>query len=168
MSLTHALIGILSREPLHGYDIRQRFEATLGGEWSISYGQLYPALARLTAAGYVDKRSEPGDRASERNVYSVTPAGLSHLRAWLAKDFTSQVRAKDDLSLRLALFDLIDQAAQVDILTRYRTDVSDRLGSLQASLPTIKNRWSTAICYRAIGACELEIAWLDGLLSGLR
>ena len=80
MSLTNALLGILARGPVHGYDLRQKFAAMLGGEWSISYGQLYPALSRLTRDGLVSKTPEPGDKASERNVSKSARTGSRSAR----------------------------------------------------------------------------------------
>jgi DNA-binding PadR family transcriptional regulator len=168
MSLTHALLGILSREPLHGYDIRQRFGQSLGGEWSISFGQLYPALGRLEVAGLVEKSSEPSERASGKHVYSITPAGRATLAEWLASPCGCQVRIKDDLTLRLALFDMVPRPDQVAYLEQYRADTTEKRASLAASIPGMSDPWLLAIAHRGVAACDAELEWLDGMLAHAR
>jgi DNA-binding PadR family transcriptional regulator len=165
MSLTHALIGLLSGGPLHGYEIKQRFASSMGGEWSISYGQLYPALARLTDAGFISKTSQVGEKTIEKHVYTVTPDGAAYLHKWLASPFECQVRVKDELTLRLANFGLVHGEDRTKILLAYRDQVAERLKSIQLSLPSFDDRWLSAIAERAIGACKWELRWLDDILK---
>ena len=42
-----AILGLLKEFPLHGYELKKRLNDTLGHVWGVSYGSLYPALARL-------------------------------------------------------------------------------------------------------------------------
>jgi DNA-binding PadR family transcriptional regulator len=165
MSLTNALLGILARGPVHGYDLRQKFSAMLGGEWSISYGQLYPALSRLTRDGLISKTPEPGEKAAERNVYALTDAGRAQQVAWMKKAVECQVRTKDDLTLRMLSFDLIDEKAQRSILEKYRAAVADRLQSLRMTADGISGQWQAAILRRSMAACESELAWLQTVMT---
>ena len=41
MSLKFGILGLLTEEPLHGYQVKQRFEAMLGGTWEVNIGQVY-------------------------------------------------------------------------------------------------------------------------------
>ena len=54
----NALLGLLSLGPMSGYDIRQLIPQSIGHFWSESYGQIYPGLKRLAAAGLVEKKTE--------------------------------------------------------------------------------------------------------------
>lgn len=54
---------------------------SIGNFWSESFGQIYPALAKLRRQGLVEV--EEAGRAG-RKVYSLTPAGRERLAAWLA------------------------------------------------------------------------------------
>ncbi len=78
---TEALLGMLSLGAMSGYEIRQRIEVSIGNFWSESYGQIYPALAKLRRQGLVEV--EETGRAG-RKVYSLTPRGRERLAAWLA------------------------------------------------------------------------------------
>ena len=54
-STPNALLGLLSLGPMSGYDIRQLIPRSIGYFWNESYGQIYPGLKRLAAAGLVEK-----------------------------------------------------------------------------------------------------------------
>ncbi|HEV2361180.1 MAG TPA: helix-turn-helix transcriptional regulator [Acidimicrobiales bacterium] len=48
-----ALLGLLKERPMHGYDLRKRLREDFGLLSNLSFGSLYPALARLESAGAV-------------------------------------------------------------------------------------------------------------------
>ena len=48
-----AILGLLKEQELHGYELKKRLGETLGPLSSVSFGSLYPALARLESAGAV-------------------------------------------------------------------------------------------------------------------
>src|ERR1035437_3447714 len=50
-----AILGLLKEHPMHGYDLRKRLRGDFGLLSSLSFGSLYPALARLEAAGAVQE-----------------------------------------------------------------------------------------------------------------
>ena len=45
------MLGLLKGEPLHGYEVKNRFEAMLGGTWEVNIGQIYTTLQRLERGG---------------------------------------------------------------------------------------------------------------------
>src|SRR6516225_6643744 len=48
-----AILGLLKEQELHGYELKKRLVDTLGYGSGVSFGSLYPALARLERAGAV-------------------------------------------------------------------------------------------------------------------
>ena len=66
--------------PQHGYGIARRIEQISGGQLSVNYGTLYPALLKLEQEGFI--KSEWG--ASENNrrarFYRLSRAGRTQLR----------------------------------------------------------------------------------------
>ncbi len=79
----NALLGLLSLGSMSGYDIRQLIPRSIGHFWSESYGQIYPGLKRLAAAGLVEKKTQRQKGKPDRHVYSLTPEGRAHLQEWL-------------------------------------------------------------------------------------
>jgi DNA-binding PadR family transcriptional regulator len=48
-----AILGLLKERPMHGYEIRKSLREDFGVLSNLSFGSLYPALARLESAGAV-------------------------------------------------------------------------------------------------------------------
>jgi DNA-binding PadR family transcriptional regulator len=85
---TYVILGLLSIEPNQsGYDIRKAIESSVGYFWSESYGQIYPALKRLTAEGLITPSPPASKPRQRRQEYSLTDAGRACLRDWLALPF---------------------------------------------------------------------------------
>jgi DNA-binding PadR family transcriptional regulator len=79
----YAVLGMLAVGPGSGYDLKKRIEGSIAHFWSESYGQIYPILSRLAAQGLIDRRVERQKGKPDRQVYSITAAGLERLGAWL-------------------------------------------------------------------------------------
>jgi PadR family transcriptional regulator AphA len=95
-----ALLGLLSMRPMSGYDIRQLIPQSIGHFWSESYGQIYPGLKRLAAAGLVTKKTERKQGSPDRYVYSLTAEGREQLRTWLKLPVVEEV-PRNELLLKL-------------------------------------------------------------------
>jgi PadR family transcriptional regulator PadR len=72
------VLATLSGDPLHGYAIRGVLEDA--GVGAVKGGTLYPLLARMRAAGYIQARWEPGEHGPSRKYYELTDAGREVLR----------------------------------------------------------------------------------------
>ena len=81
---TQALLGLLTIEPMSGYDLGCMVRASIGHIWSESYGQIYPNLKRLAANGLVDCKTEKHKGRPDRRIYSITKKGREQLSQWLA------------------------------------------------------------------------------------
>src|SRR5271166_2093116 len=68
-----AILGLLEEGELHGYEIRRRLREHLGLLANVSFGSLYPALARLEASGAVEA-AEASEAGAPRRA-SVPPTG---------------------------------------------------------------------------------------------
>ena len=82
-SSTHALLGLLTIAPMSGYDLGQNVRASVGHIWSESYGQIYPNLKKLAAAGLVSAKTERQKGKPDRHIYSITKKGREQLTDWL-------------------------------------------------------------------------------------
>jgi len=85
---TYVILGLLSIEPnLSGYDMRKMIRRSVGYFWGESYGQIYPTLKRLTAAGLIAPGSSGSSGRKRRQTYILTELGRAQLRQWLALPF---------------------------------------------------------------------------------
>ena len=80
----YVVLGMLRHEPRTGYEIKAAVDRSTRFFWAASYGQIYPELRRLEAAGLIEGTAEPrGGR--RRTVYALTDAGREELRSWLER-----------------------------------------------------------------------------------
>ncbi len=79
-ALDTCLLALLARNPTHAYDLVVQLERH--GLPDISYGTVYPLMARLRRQGLVTERSQPSDSGPPRKVFDVTADGHLALSAW--------------------------------------------------------------------------------------
>jgi DNA-binding PadR family transcriptional regulator len=98
-TLGYAILGLLSREDLSGYDLTQRMKGQVGYFWSARHSQIYPELARLENGGYVTHRVVEQKERPDKKVYEITDAGLAALREWVAMPLVPRP-TRDELTLK--------------------------------------------------------------------
>lgn len=121
------ILGLLAFQPRTGYDIKQVTDRSTRFFWGASYGQIYPELKRLEAAGLVSSREEPRGEV-RRRVYSVTRRGRAALHAWLtAPDVQYDLR--DEGLLKLFFGELMP-AERLGELVRERRDTYEQYAAI--------------------------------------
>ena len=190
-----AILGLLKESDLHGYELKKRLGEMLGPFSSVSFGSLYPALARLEAAGAVKaveaneapvpvlgspslgaelaafrtRRAVPlGPRSGRaRKVYGITPRGAELFADLLAADDAS---TEDDrlFNLRLAFARYLSPAARLGMLERRRAVLVERLVASRSRIRAGRVRFDTytrSLMEHGTEATERDISWLDGLIA---
>jgi DNA-binding PadR family transcriptional regulator len=188
-----AILGLLKDQELHGYELKKRLAETLGPLSSVSFGSLYPALARLEAAGAVKAveastlpaapipttGSLTGEVAAFRarrnatrgsrgkKVYGITPRGEQLFEELLA----AESQAGDDdraFHLKLAFARYLPPEARLGLLERRRAQLVERLARARTSVRARRERldsYATALMERSTEATEHDISWLDRLIA---
>jgi DNA-binding PadR family transcriptional regulator len=87
LTIEHALLGFLRRQPLHGYAIFQELTdpAGLGPVWKMKLSQLYALLSKLEDAGYVSAQIEQQEKKPPRKLFSLTPEGETAFLVWVQR-----------------------------------------------------------------------------------
>ena len=113
-AVTWVLLGLLALRPRSGYDLKQAVDRTIRHFWAASYGQIYPELKRLEAAGWVaGKDAARGGRS--RRVYRITAKGRRELDGWL-HGMDTRIELRDESLLRLFLADTVPQEDALQLL----------------------------------------------------
>jgi len=115
MSIKHAILGLLSEQPMHGYRLKETFDERVSPLWGLSTAHIYQTLSTLERTGLLESRGERVGSRPERRTYSLTEAGRREFGAWLEEapsPWTRPFRA--DLLLRLMFL----RDADVDKLCR--------------------------------------------------
>jgi PadR family transcriptional regulator, regulatory protein AphA len=111
---SYLVLGLLAREgPSTPYDLERHVRATLGNFWSFPHTLLYSEPPRLAADGLVtESREEQGRR---RRVFTITPAGVSALTAWLDHPSNAPTELRDLGLLQLFFADLASASARLHL-----------------------------------------------------
>jgi len=95
-----AILGMLTLEPMSGYDFRKASEQCLGFFWQESYGQIYPTLKKMSEKGYLSQSREKTEGKPDKNVYSITKKGAEAFSKWLDQQTRIEPK-KNELLLKL-------------------------------------------------------------------
>lgn len=185
-----AILGLLMDRDHHGYEIRSQLRDRLGIWANVSFGSIYPALARLERHGSVEAvtPSDPrltslstgslsGERASLRSlrttsglgrrgrkVYRITERGRQEFVELLANPAT--LDDAKNFSLRMALAKYLTPNLRVGLLERRRADLIERLGEVRAGAHNEDlDTYARSVMEHAARGVELDLAWIDNLLS---
>src|SRR5262245_8578767 len=176
-TLGFALLGLLARDPLSGYDIAARLQRGVGPFWRAHHSQIYPELARLQADGLVEfEVVEQRDRPAKK-VYAVTDPGRRALAEWVVSPLdVGTIRSELTLraysvwpadTRRAAALLREQEHLHREQLARYEQDRRDAERSPAASDPRTPAFASYAALRRGIGY-ERELAdWCGWLAAEL-
>jgi PadR family transcriptional regulator, regulatory protein AphA len=167
----YVILGTLGWRPMSGYEIKSIVDKSTRFFWAASYGQIYPELRRLAAAGLIEGKASPqGGR--RRNVYRLTPAGRKELRAWLDAD-PVVFELRDEALLKLFFADATGgESATGTLAAKRRTHerIVERLKEIEATgkpegfaylvlrYGIELNEWTADWCERTGRALEEEAA----------
>ena len=98
-TLGYAILGLLAREALSGYDLKQRMKGRVGYFWNAGHSQIYPELARLEDGGFVTHSVVEQRDRPDKKVYEITGSGLEALKDWVTQP-PPQKPTRDELTLK--------------------------------------------------------------------
>ncbi len=162
MSLRYGILGLLAEEPLHGYQIKSRFEALLGGVWEVNIGQVYSTLQRLERDGLIEAVGERGDRG--KLAYRVTSLGRSQLEQWLIKPETEPPYLRDALFVKLLLLRRLAKGSLDVLLAPQRRVYLQRLRDLAALERQARQEGRSDLVLLVKGAilhAEADLKWME-------
>ncbi|MCO8274005.1 PadR family transcriptional regulator [Actinoplanes sp. TRM 88003] len=161
MSIRHGLLALLERGPMHGYQLRAAFEASVGGTWALNIGQVYTTLSRLERDDFV--RPRPEGEGGQR-PYEITESGRAELSRWFSTPLERTDRPRDELAIKLAL---AMTTPGVDVTAVVQSQRTAGVRALQ-EYTRLKTRPSDQddlswrlVLDSLIFQCEAEIRWLD-------
>src|SRR5262249_58952088 len=103
MSVPLTLLGLLEREPSHGYDLKRDYDLYIGRGRPLPFGQVYSTLGRLARDGKVVIGDVGPGEGPDRKRYVITPLGATEVQTWLAEPVEPEPHLQTVLFAKLAL-----------------------------------------------------------------
>ncbi|CAN5447144.1 PadR family transcriptional regulator [soil metagenome] len=167
MSIKHVLLALLAEEPIHGYELKKRYDETLGSLWPVQQAQIYNNLRLLEKDGLVelDARIEQ-ENLPDRKHFRLTEAGRQELEQWTHTPVQSSRQLKDDFYLKLTtLTSVLDQPGVLtDLLWQQRAVYLQHLRELERALSEAEANHDAVTASLLDGAIlhtEADLTWLD-------
>jgi DNA-binding PadR family transcriptional regulator len=85
VSVPLTLLGLLEREPSHGYDLKRDYDAYFGRGRPLPFGQVYATLGRLARDGKVMIGEVGPGEGPDRKRYVITELGATEVDTWLTE-----------------------------------------------------------------------------------
>ncbi|HBX24628.1 MAG TPA: hypothetical protein DEF34_13505 [Desulfotomaculum sp.] len=127
MSLPNAILGLLTYQPMSGYDLKQVFDTSINFFWTAQLSQIYRELSMLEKKGYVTSRIEPQEGRPDRKVYSLTQEGNKSFLEWLNRFSESLLLpVRDEFNIRIFFGSRLPKEELVFQLNKYIREL--RLG----------------------------------------
>ena len=167
MSVKYAMLGILAKKDLHGYELKSSFDEKVGEFWSLNYGQIYTTLDRLEKEDLVTHDRQAQDKRPDRKIYSITRKGRKELDEWLSTP-VNRVRAlRDEFFIKLVFMDKNDPSPVLELIEKQKALYLKQMNRLTHQKVDLKKKPKAAdalttelLMDAGLFHAEADIKWL--------
>ena len=163
MTVPLTLLGLLEREPIHGYDLKRDYDTYFGRTKPLPFGQVYATLGRLARDGKVIAAdAEPG-AGPDRKRYVITELGVTEVDTWLAEPVEPEPHLQTVLFAKVVLSLMSGRSAETYLdrqrgahLQRMRelTELKRRSGSGEGLVDSL-------LADHALFHLEADLRWIE-------
>jgi DNA-binding PadR family transcriptional regulator len=159
MTVPLTLLGLLEREPSHGYDLKRDYDAYFGRGKPLPSGQVYATLRRLARDGKVaGGDAEPG-AGPDRKRYAITELGATEVDAWLAQPIEPEPHLQTTLFSKVVLALMLGRPAETYLDTQRAAHVQ-RMRELTAIKRT-GGLMDALLADHGLFHLEADLRWID-------
>jgi len=185
--LEFAVLGLLHRTPMHGYELSKQLNSLLGAFRALSYGTLYPCLNKLYEEGLIAKEGDaagvahgvvarggvakPGaTKGRSKIVYRLTAEGKERLQDLLAESGPAAWE-DEEFGVHFAFFGQTRADIRLRILEGRRSRLEERVEGVRVALARTAERVDTytlELQRHGLESVEREVRWLNELIASER
>ena len=124
--IRYAILGLLSWQPLSGYDLKKIISGSQVFYWSGNNNQIYTALIRLHEAGLVTRQVQQQESLPAKKIYSITQQGRAELRNWVLSTMELP-ELRSTFLIQLASADALTAGELDALIGRYEAEIELQL-----------------------------------------
>lgn len=163
MSLSYAIMGLLSYRPMTGYSLKEAIDNSISHFWHAHLSQIYRELSRMEDNGLVTSEVQRREGRPDRKVYHLTSLGEEKLQSWLVSFPEKLVMSyNNEFLLRLYFAGRISREEILFQMTKYRKETETKLVHFQSLYRVIEGFSQKA------GGPEDRLYWEMTLDLGIR
>ena len=153
------LLGLLEREPSHGYDLKRDYDTYFGRGKPLPYGQVYATLGRLARDGKAIAGPAEHGEGPDRKRYAITEAGIADVEDWLRTPAAPEPHLQTVLFAKVVLALMLDHPAG-QYLDLQRAAHLGRMREL-TELKQHGNLVDTLLADHGLFHLEADLRWID-------
>ena len=152
------LLGLLEREPSHGYDLKRDYDSYFGRGKQLPFGQVYATLGRLARDGKVVAGAEPG-AGPERKRYAITELGATEFDTWLTQPIEPEPHLQTVLFAKVTLALMLGKPAEAYLDSQRAAHMRrmQELTELKRTGPLV----DVLLADHALFHLEADLRWID-------
>ena len=154
-----ALLGLLDREPSHGYDLKRDFDTYFGRGRPLPFGHVYATLVRLARDGKAIAGEAEAGAGPDRKRYTITETGKGQVEAWLAEPIPAEPHLQSDLFVKVVLSLMLGRPAE-EYLDVQRAAHLARMREL-TELKQRGNLVDVLLADHGLFHLEADLRWID-------
>ncbi len=133
-TLKYAILGLLMKKDMTGYELTKEFNSALFEFWNASHSQIYPKLKALTKEGLIEYHIEITGTVLEKKVYTITENGKKAFKKWEETLYPMPSLPKDEFRLQLFFSHLASPEFRIQLLHDQLSQHLDRLQYLKEDM----------------------------------
>lgn len=178
-SIRNAMLTLLAREPLTGYDIKQQMNTRMGAFWKVNNNQVYPELSKMEEEGLIRlKDVEQESYRPARKVYEITQSGKETLIEWTLEP-VELATVKDEFLVKAYNTWLVDPEKMLIRMEEAKQKHMERLSIYVEKMEELKGMLDPNLKYDPISSSmdvvehgilheRMYIDWCDRVIEKLQ
>jgi PadR family transcriptional regulator AphA len=166
----YAVLGLLMRGKRSGYDLDKLANETIAYFWKPARSKIYSSLRRLVDVGLITGETVVQGTRPDKQLYRITPAGRSELRAWLDAEELVLAPGRHGLLLKLFFGEYADPDALRGHIERWRERAEQQLATFEAiegEVDRDKSFFPYLTLRHGIEDARSTIEWTEEVLAAL-
>lgn len=168
------VLGLLAEEPMHGYDLLERFRRRSMGFWTeVSRASVYQVLKRLERDGSAAGKAQEGREGPDRRVFRITKRGRERLAAGVAQMAGELVPFDSAAGVAMGFAHVLPVAVARSAADARERAVRDLLDATRTELERttterdVGRAVSTAMLQQQVMIAEAELGWLKSYRAAI-
>lgn len=159
MSVPLTILGLLEREPRHGYDLKRDYDTYFGRGKPLPFGQVYATLSRLARDGKVVMSEVGPGEGPDRKRYVITEVGATEVDTWLTEPVEPEPHLQTILFAKVVLALMLDRPAE-EYLDTQRTAHLQRMRDL-TEIKRTGNLVDAMLADHGLFHLEADLRWIE-------
>lgn len=133
-TLKYAILGLLNRKSMTGYDMAKEFETSLFEFWNAKHSQIYPELKLLVKKGLIEYKIEIVGSILEKKLYSITEQGRKEFKEWAVSHHSMKAVPKDEFRLQLFFSDSLTYEERLKVIYDQLREHQEKIAVLEEKM----------------------------------